>query len=63
MVEQALAEGEARGVEGSPHFFVAGRSVFCPMLDIQRDDEGEFHLSLDEAAVTAQLDRWLTAEG
>lgn len=63
VVRQAQAEGKARGVAGSPHFFVAGTSVFCPMLDIQRDDEGEFHLTLDEPAVTEQLDRWLTEEG
>lgn len=63
VVRQAQAEGKARGVEGSPHFFVAGTSVFCPLLDIRRDDEGEFHLTVDEAAVTAQIDRWLTPEG
>ena len=52
-------EGKARGVEGSPHFIVAGESVFCPMLDIRKDDDGDFHLSLDQPAVLATLDRWL----
>ena len=57
----AYEDGRRRGVQGSPHFFVAGESVFCPMLDIRTDDEGEFHLALDEQAVRATLDRWLDA--
>jgi 2-hydroxychromene-2-carboxylate isomerase len=60
-VRAAYDEGKRRGVEGSPHFFVAGESVFCPMLDIRTDDEGEFHLSLDEPQVQVTLDRWLAA--
>jgi predicted DsbA family dithiol-disulfide isomerase len=32
-------EGIARGVLGSPHFFVGTRSHFCPMLDIRSVDE------------------------
>ncbi|MFN8032835.1 MAG: DsbA family protein [Mycobacterium sp.] len=36
-------EGQARGVIGSPHFFTAdGESRFCPVLDISRDDVGNF---------------------
>lgn len=36
-------EGRARGVIGSPHFFTAdGESRFCPVLDISRDDVGNF---------------------
>ena len=36
-------EGLARGVIGSPHFFTAdGESRFCPVLDISRDDVGNF---------------------
>ncbi len=26
--------GKARGVQGSPHFFVANQGWFCPSLDI-----------------------------
>jgi hypothetical protein len=29
------------------------------MLDIRTDDDGEFHLALDERAARATLDRWL----
>jgi predicted DsbA family dithiol-disulfide isomerase len=36
-------EGKARGVIGSPHFFTSeGESRFCPVLDISRDDVGNF---------------------
>jgi len=57
-VERAYAEGKERGVEGSPHFFVDDYSAFCPLLDIQKDDAGDFHLTLDEKAVNALLDDW-----
>lgn len=57
-VRAAHAEGERRGVQGSPHFFVAGGSQFCPLLAIERDDDGAFHLSLDEAAANAVIDGW-----
>ncbi|MCX2933874.1 DsbA family protein [Mycobacterium sp. CVI_P3] len=37
------AEGRERGVVGSPHFFVGGGAgMFCPVLDISRDDVGDF---------------------
>jgi predicted DsbA family dithiol-disulfide isomerase len=36
-------EGRDRGVIGSPHFFTDdGESRFCPVLDISRDDVGNF---------------------
>ena len=31
--------GRARGVQGSPHFFVGDRSWFCPSLDIAHEGE------------------------
>ncbi len=37
-------EGQARGVIGSPHFFVGDRGYFCPMLDIRHED-GRFDIS------------------
>ena len=30
-------DGQARGVEGSPHYFVADSDFFCPALDLGRD--------------------------
>ena len=36
-------EGRARGVVGSPHFFTDdGAGRFCPVLDISRNDVGNF---------------------
>lgn len=36
-------EGRARGVVGSPHFFTDdGTGMFCPVLDISRDEVGDF---------------------
>jgi predicted DsbA family dithiol-disulfide isomerase len=44
-------EGIARGVLGSPHFFVGGRGFFCPSLDIHERD-GTLDLAVDTAAFT-----------
>lgn len=41
-------EGAARGVVGSPHFFVGGESTFCPVLDISRHD-GHLRVRVDPA--------------
>jgi len=42
------AEGQSRGVIGSPHFFVDGADFFCPALDIQRE-EHRVHIRPDVA--------------
>lgn len=34
------ADGRARGVIGSPHFFAGDRSAFCPLLTIRRTETG-----------------------
>lgn len=39
-VRADLAEGRARGVTGSPHFFTADGDFFCPSLDIDSSGEG-----------------------
>ncbi len=39
-VHADLADGRARGVIGSPHFFTAGGDFFCPSLDIAHTDGG-----------------------
>lgn len=62
-VRRAHAEGQQRGVDGSPHFFVSGSSAFCPLLDIRKDEAGEFHLGLDEPSVNAMLDGWFAMAG
>ena len=53
-VEADLADGRRRGVTGSPHFFVAGESYFCPALDIAHDGD-HLRISVDRGG----LDRFL----
>jgi len=36
--------GQARGVQGSPHFFCEDRDVFCPTLDLSRDAGGAMQI-------------------
>ena len=40
-------EGQRRGVEGSPTFFVHGQRFFCPALDIRRE-RGRLTIEQDE---------------
>ena len=49
-------EGEARGVVGSPHYFLGGEGWFCPTLDINRDDAG-FHVTENARARDMLLER------
>jgi len=44
-------EGQARGVQGSPHFFCGDADAFCPSLDISRDGGGLLHLRRDTDAL------------
>lgn len=39
--------GLARGVEGSPHFFVASDDFFCPALDLGHDADGHLTARFD----------------
>ena len=51
--------GRARGVKGSPHFFVAADDFFCPALDLGHDDEGHLTARFDAdmlAAFFARVD-------
>ena len=43
------AEGAARGVVGSPHFFTPGGGFFCPALDVHRGADGHLQISADLA--------------
>jgi predicted DsbA family dithiol-disulfide isomerase len=49
-------EGQARGVEGSPHFFAPGGGYFCPMLAITHEGD-TFDVRLDPVG----LERFLAA--
>ena len=51
--------GRARGVQGSPHFFVASDDFFCPALDLGHDDGGHLTARFDAdmlAAFFARID-------
>jgi len=39
--------GLARGVKGSPHFFVASHDFFCPALDLGHDADGQLTARFD----------------
>ncbi len=54
-VEADLTEGKARGVVGSPSFFVDGHEFFCPSLDIQRQG-GHLHIAVDHNALDDFID-------
>jgi predicted DsbA family dithiol-disulfide isomerase len=56
MVEADHAEGVARGVVGSPHFFTGGGDFFCPALNISRDEAGALHVEMDEAGFESFLE-------
>jgi len=51
-----LAAGRARGVIGSPHFFVDDGGFFCPNLQIERVD-GELRVAVDRVGFADFLDR------
>lgn len=54
-VDHDRAEGEDRGVVGSPYFFAGGDGFFCPAFGVSRDD-GEFHVTPEPARFEEFLD-------
>ena len=46
-------EGRARGVSGSPHFFVGNDNFFCPALDLGHDADGNLTARLDTEGLAA----------
>jgi predicted DsbA family dithiol-disulfide isomerase len=52
-------EGRARGVIGSPHFFVGDDSYFCPTLHIEHD-HGHLRITHDEEMFEALVERCLS---
>ncbi len=53
-------EGQARGVIGSPHFFVDEMSFFCPALDIERTN-GHLRITPSRSTFDAFIDECLAA--
>lgn len=56
LVQADHAEGEARGVLGSPHFFTPAGAFFCPSLDISRDAGGHLRITADPIGFEQFLD-------
>jgi predicted DsbA family dithiol-disulfide isomerase len=54
-------EGQARGVQGSPHFFCGDDSMFCPSLDIRRTADGDLVVVPDRTKLGDFLDRCFAA--
>lgn len=46
-VHREHAEGVERKVTGSPHFFTAHQSFFCPVLKVGRDEDGALRVRPD----------------
>ena len=55
-VRREWREGQARGVEGSPHFFCGDMSVFCPSLEMARDESGHLQIRRN----VSRLNRFLS---
>ena len=49
-------EGRRRGVVGSPHFFAAGGSAFCPALQISRDADDHLVIAADHVRLAEFFD-------
>jgi predicted DsbA family dithiol-disulfide isomerase len=56
-VHADFESGRARGVKGSPHFFVGSDDFFCPALDLGHDDEGHLTARFDAAMLAEFFDR------
>ncbi len=46
-VEAEYADGQRRGVRGSPDFFTGDDEFFCPALDLDHDDAGQLLAAID----------------
>ncbi len=60
LVQGDYDDGKARGVQGSPHFFVGTDGFFCPALDLGHDAQGHLTARFDSAMLAdffARIDR------
>ena len=55
------AEGQRRGVSGSPHFWVDDHDYFCPSLDLGHDAAGELTARFDPDGLKAFLSKVVTS--
>ena len=56
-VQADYDEGRARGVSGSPHFFVGQDDFFCPALDLGHDADGNLTARLDTEGLASFFSR------
>ena len=49
--------GQARGVQGSPHFFMGSDGFFCPALDLGHDPDGHLTARFDQHMLAEFFDR------
>jgi predicted DsbA family dithiol-disulfide isomerase len=56
-VRRDYADGIARGVRGSPHFFVGDDDFFCPALDLGHDADGHLTARFDSAMLAEFFER------
>jgi predicted DsbA family dithiol-disulfide isomerase len=51
-VQHDYETGRARGVKGSPHFFIGADGFFCPALDLGHDADGQLTARFDSAMLS-----------
>jgi predicted DsbA family dithiol-disulfide isomerase len=56
-VRADYAEGQRRGVKGSPDFWVGDEEFFCPALEIGHDDDDRLTARVDPEGLRQFLDR------
>jgi predicted DsbA family dithiol-disulfide isomerase len=55
-VQLDYAEGQGRGVRGSPHYWAGDEDFFCPALVIGHDDDGTLTADFDPGGLSSFLD-------
>jgi predicted DsbA family dithiol-disulfide isomerase len=55
-VRRDWIDGQKRGVKGSPHFFCGQKNVFCPSLDIAKNQDGHLVIHRNVEALISFLD-------
>jgi predicted DsbA family dithiol-disulfide isomerase len=63
VVLDEYAEGRARGVRGSPDFYLGEAEFFCPSLDLSHDEDGRLLAKLDIEEFEEFLEHVESAQG
>lgn len=62
LVKRRWEEGRSKGVVGSPHFFSDHADLFCPLLEISRDEMSSLHISRNSERMSEFLSKAFIAE-